>query len=33
MGNYELETKMLKRRKKKMKENTYVMIQEFTLAQ
>ena len=32
MGNYELETKMLKRRKKKMKENTYVMIQEFTLA-
>ena len=32
MGNYELDTKMLKRRKKKMKENTYVVIQEFTLA-
>ena len=31
MGNYALETKMLKRRKKKMKENTYIMIQEFTL--
>jgi len=32
VGNYELETKMLKRRKKKMKENTIVVIQEFTLA-
>ena len=32
LGNYELETKMLKRRKKKMKENTYVVIQEYTLA-
>ena len=32
LGNYELETKMLKRRKKKMKENTIVVIQEFTLA-
>jgi hypothetical protein len=32
VGNYELETKMLKRRKKKLKENTSVVIQEFTLA-
>ena len=32
IGNYELETRMLKRRNKKIKENTYVMIQEFTLA-
>ena len=32
MGNYELETKLLKRRKKKMKENTIIAIQEFTLA-
>ena len=32
MGNYELETKLLKRRKKKMKENTIFAIQEFTMA-
>lgn len=32
LGNYELETKMLKRRKKKMKENTYTVIQQYTLA-
>ena len=32
MGNYELETKFLKRRKKKMKENTIFAIQEFTMA-
>ena len=32
VGNFELDTKMLKRRKKKLKENTYVVIQEFTLA-
>ena len=32
MGNYELETKLLKRRKKKMKENTIIAIQEFTMA-
>ena len=32
MGNYELETKLLTSRKKKMKENTIIAIQEFTLA-
>jgi hypothetical protein len=32
MGNYELNKKMLKRRNKKMKENTIITIQEFTLA-
>ena len=32
MGNYELDKKMLKRRNKKMKENTIITIQEFTLA-
>lgn len=32
VGNYELETKMLKRRKKKMKENTLIVIQRFTMA-
>ena len=32
LGNYELDTKLLKRRKKKMKENTIIAIQEFTLA-
>ncbi len=32
VGIYELYTKMLKERKKIFKENTYVLIQEFTLA-
>ena len=32
MGNYELNKKMLKRRTKKVKENTFITIQEFRLA-